>query len=217
MSLSFWIRDFIFLPLATARREVWWRNLSLVIAMFIFGLWHITPAEKGSVLFLLWGTYHGILLVLHRQWQEFRKRMDFAWSGAFATGISWLLTFCAVCIGYIFFRANSFAQALVMLRALVSLSSYTQITLDHSFCAMTLLAAIGYFAAIGASELLDRLGESARASEGNSSGTLRTLLGALADNRWVWITPVVVVLALYLSVIFHPGQAETGPIMYALF
>jgi len=40
MSLSFWIRDFLFLPLATMRREAWWRNLSLVIAMFVFGLWH---------------------------------------------------------------------------------------------------------------------------------------------------------------------------------
>jgi hypothetical protein len=38
-----------------------------------------------------------------------------------------------------------------------------------------------------------------------------------ADERWVWITPVVVVMALYLSVIFQPGQAETGPVMYALF
>ena len=58
MSLSFWIRDFLFLPLATMRREVWWRNLSLVIAMFVFGLWH-----KGSFLLMMWGTYHGILLV----------------------------------------------------------------------------------------------------------------------------------------------------------
>src|ERR1700723_4807810 len=57
MSLSFWIRDFLFLPLATMRREVWWRNLSLVIAMFGFGLWH-----KGTFLLMMWGTYHGILL-----------------------------------------------------------------------------------------------------------------------------------------------------------
>jgi alginate O-acetyltransferase complex protein AlgI len=89
MSLSFWIRDFLFLPLATARREVWWRNLSLVIAMFVFGVWHISAGHEGSVLLLFWGTYHGILLVLHRQWQEFRKRVGFEWTGALATGISW--------------------------------------------------------------------------------------------------------------------------------
>ncbi len=40
MSLSFWIRDYVFLPLATLRREIWWRNLALVISMVLFGIWH---------------------------------------------------------------------------------------------------------------------------------------------------------------------------------
>jgi hypothetical protein len=78
---------------------------------------------------------------------------------------------------------------------------------------MTLLAAAGYFAVIGGGELLDRLGEWAD----RTSGAARTLFGTLARERWVWITPAVLVLALYLSVIFQPGHAETGPVMYALF
>jgi alginate O-acetyltransferase complex protein AlgI len=209
MSLSFWIRDFIFLPLATARREVWWRNLSLVIAMFIFGLWH-----KGTILLMLWGTYHGILLVLHRQWQEFRKRIDFEWSGIFAAGLSWLLTFSAVCIGYIFFRAETLPQAFSMLKSIVSIHGYKQHSLDHSFYFMTMLAFAGYFAIIAAAALLDRLGESVRQW---TRSAFEMLLTALANERWVWITPVVLVLALYLSVIFQPGHAETGPVMYALF
>ncbi|HEX8810471.1 MAG TPA: MBOAT family O-acyltransferase, partial [Terracidiphilus sp.] len=71
MSLSFWIRDYVFLPLAMLRREVWWRNLALVVAMVLFGLWH-----KASVLFLLWGGYHGVLLVLHRQVQQVERRFE---------------------------------------------------------------------------------------------------------------------------------------------
>jgi alginate O-acetyltransferase complex protein AlgI len=218
MSLSFWIRDFLFLPLATMRREVWWRNLSLVIAMFVFGVWH-----KGSFLFMIWGTYHGILLVLHRQWQEFRKRMGFEWSGALAVGISWCLTFSAVCVGYIFFRAENFRQAFAMLKAMASLRTYRHLTLDHSFYVMTLVAAAGYFAVIGAGELLNRLGKTGPSETGPAGarttlGTvLRSLPGTLARERWVWIAPVVIVLVLYMSVIFHPGQAETGPVMYALF
>ena len=70
MSLSFWIRDYVFLPLATLRREIWWRNLALVISMVLFGVWH-----KASVLFVLWGCYHGILLVLHRQVQKLQQRI----------------------------------------------------------------------------------------------------------------------------------------------
>ncbi len=72
MSLSFWIRDYVFLPLAMVRREMWWRNLALVLSMVLFGLWH-----KASVLFLLWGCYHGVLLVLHRQFQQLRG----SWAG----------------------------------------------------------------------------------------------------------------------------------------
>jgi len=61
------------LSFSTARdheREAWWRNLSLVIAMFVFACGtREFPADAV-------GIWHGILLVLHRQWQEFRKRMD---------------------------------------------------------------------------------------------------------------------------------------------
>jgi hypothetical protein len=39
----------------------------------------------------------------------------------------------------------------------------------------------------------------------------------IAENRWVWLAPVVIVLAIYLSVVFQPGHAETGAVMYALF
>jgi alginate O-acetyltransferase complex protein AlgI len=212
MSLSFWIRDFLFLPLATMRAEIWWRNLSLVIAMFVFGVWH-----KGSVLLMMWGTYHGMLLVLHRQWQELRKRLDFEWAGVVATGISWLLTFSAVCIGYIFFRAETVSQAFAMLRAIVSPSSYNTLTLDSSFYLMVLVAAVGYFAVVAAGEVLDRVAAFSGHSVAGFSAAVRSAFATLAAERWVWITPVVLVLVLYLSVIFQPGQSETGPIMYALF
>jgi alginate O-acetyltransferase complex protein AlgI len=216
MSLSFWIRDFLFLPLATARREVWWRNLSLVIAMFVFGLWH-----GGTVLYMMWGIYHGILMVLHRQWQEFRKRLDFEWSGFIPTLISWAITFSAVCIGYIFFNAKNVKQAGSMLKAIAAPHTYRHLTLDRSFCLMTFLAFAGYFVVIGASTLLDRIAERAQeqtaAGAGGKAGWLTSIFGTLARERWVWITPVVLVAALYLSVMFQPGHAETGPVMYALF
>jgi alginate O-acetyltransferase complex protein AlgI len=217
MSLSFWIRDFLFLPLATMRRAVWWRNLSLVIAMFVFGVWHIRPDDPAASLLMMWGIYHGILLVLHRQWQEFRKRVGFEWTGVAATVISWGITFCAVSIGYIFFRAESMHQAFAMLKAITKLRSYAHLSFDPSFYVLTLLAAGGYFAAIGGTVLLDRLAEISRARQASKPSGLFSWLGILANERWVWITPVVVAFAIYLSVIFQPGHAETGPLMYALF
>ena len=112
MSLSFWIRDYLFLPLATVRREIWWRNLALVIAMVVFGLWH-----KASVLFLLWGCYHGVLLVLHRQVQQAQRRFDWDPPAKFWTPISWIATMALISLGWIFFRANSLPQARQMYRS----------------------------------------------------------------------------------------------------
>ncbi|MGA8300756.1 MAG: MBOAT family O-acyltransferase [Terriglobales bacterium] len=209
MSLSFWIRDFLFLPLATARREAWWRNLSLVISMFVFGLWH-----GATLLYMMWGIYHGLLMVFHRQWQEFRKRVGFEWAGLIPSLISWAITFTAVCVGYIFFNAKNVAQAGHMLKAIVTFRNYGHVTLDRSFCVMTLVASVGYFAVIGGGTLLDRLAESAKENRG---GWLRSIGGLIATERWVWITPIVVIAALYLTVMFQPGHAETGPVMYALF
>jgi alginate O-acetyltransferase complex protein AlgI len=206
MSLSFWIRDYVFLPLATLRREVWWRNLSLVIAMFVFGIWH-----KGSLLFMIWGTYHGLLLVTHRQWQEFRKRLGFAWEGVIATGISWLLTFSAVCVGYIFFRSDNMTQAISMLRVIFNPASYRHFYLPQGFYLMTSLAMGGYFAVVAVSSFLDRVQSRAVAAGQHD------FLSLLACNRWVWVAPLIIVLGLYLNVIFQPGHAATGPVMYALF
>ena len=186
-----------------------------MIAMFVFGLWH-----GGTILFMIWGIYHGLLLVAHRQWQEFRKRVGFEWSGFVPTMISWWITFSAVCIGYIFFNSHTLHQAFGMLKAIASPRRYRHITLDHSFCIMTLVAAIGYFAVIAGSMLLDRIAESApewTVSGGGVSALMRNGLQALATERWVWIAPIVIVLAIYFSVMFQPGHPDTGPVMYALF
>src|SRR5215469_7687436 len=87
ISLSFWIRDYVFLPLATLRREIWWRNLALVISMVLFGLWH-----KASVLFLLWGMYHGLLLVGHRHIQQMQRKLNWNPSTTWWNAVSWLVT-----------------------------------------------------------------------------------------------------------------------------
>ena len=96
-------------------------------------------------------------------------------------------------------------------------ATYRHLTLDHSFYVMVFAAAAGYFAVIGGSMLLDRVSEAAHDQAAPRRSLLARVVVTLADERWVWIVPVVVVSALYLSVIFQPGHAETGPVMYALF
>jgi alginate O-acetyltransferase complex protein AlgI len=220
MSLSFWIRDYVFFPLATMRAEVWWRNLSLVIAMFVFGLWH-----KGSVLFMVWGTYHGFLLVAHRQWQQLQSRSGVRLPSNLLTPISWLATFSGISLGWIFFRAENVHQAAGMLRAAFSPRGFLRIGLPRSFCALVVLLAAGYFAVIAMVELLDRWGR-ACAEQGVDgreapvqSGDMRARSGLVlaAQDRWVWIAPLVAILGLYLYVLLKPEVAGASPMLYRLF
>src|SRR3984957_13993612 len=110
MSLSFWIRDYVFFPLATLRREVWWRNLALALSMVIFGLWH-----KATLLFLIWGCYHGILLVLNRWLQQLQRRLAWEAPPKLWTPLSWITTAALISLGWIFFHASSTSQAGQML------------------------------------------------------------------------------------------------------
>lgn len=149
MSLSFWIRDYLFLPLVMLNRSKLWRNGAFVISMLIFGLWH-----KGTVLLALWGTYHGFLLVLHRQWQELKRWLGWDFSGHVPNLISWFVTIASICLGWILFRSNGLAQALAMLRSVTEISSYSTITLPHSLYLLVLVLALGYLGTVGIWKLI---------------------------------------------------------------
>jgi alginate O-acetyltransferase complex protein AlgI len=206
MSLSFWIRDYVFLPMATARREMWWRNLSLLISMVLFGFWH-----KASLLFVMWGAYHGLLLVFHRQVQQFNRRFD--WQPP--TFLSWLATVTFINVGWIFFRANSLAQARDLFRALVSVGSYGHHFLPAMFYGTVAGLAAGYGAVLLATSYLDRRGE--RLSSSGSS--LRTdVVDLILHDRWVWLTPLYSVLTLVVFwALTHARASGSSPFMYRLF
>jgi alginate O-acetyltransferase complex protein AlgI len=184
MSLSFWIRDYVFLPLATARREIWWRNLSLVISMMIFGLWH-----KAKWVFIIWGAYHGVLLVVHRFWRQTQQRFGFEWSGRLATLVSWLITFLVICLGWVFFRASNLSQAVAMVRAVLSPTNYHTLTLTPHIYLLVTATVAGYFLLV----------------------TLRRLYGATDELEFSWI-PIELRLACYAAmiylVVFHAAQPQ---------
>lgn len=144
MSLSFWIRDYLFLPLVMLNRSKLWRNATLVIAMLTFGIWH-----EGTALLALWGLYHGILLVLHRQWQELKRRTGWVFSGRLPSLLSWLVTISVMCLGWIFFRSANVKQAVTMLHSVVKISSYSTITLSHSLFVLVAILVFGYLGTVG--------------------------------------------------------------------
>lgn len=207
MSLSFWIRDYVFLPLAVARREMWWRSASLVISMVLFGLWH-----KASVLFVLWGCYHGGLLVLHRQVQQMQRKLDWTPAAVLWPAISWAATIALVSLGWIFFRASSVVQARQMFSAVLSPASYSSHLVSRSLYALVAALVAGYAIALLAIDALDRY-SAADVSNRPRSG----IIALLARNRWVWLPPLYVMALLLALIVTHTRGADAAQFMYRNF
>ncbi|MFC5862898.1 MBOAT family O-acyltransferase [Acidicapsa dinghuensis] len=114
ISLSIWLRDYLYIPLGGSRGSVWRTAANLMITMLLGGLWH-----GAAWTFVIWGALHGVYLVIHRTWRaiswqplvEFRETTAWRW-------IARLLLFNAVCMGWVFFRAPSFTIAFTMLHGL---------------------------------------------------------------------------------------------------
>jgi len=211
MSLSFWIRDYVFLPLATARREMWWRNLSLVISMVAFGVWH-----KATILFVLWGCYHGVLLVLHRQIQQVERKLNWEPATPLWTAISWLVTITLVSFGWILFRANSLTQAGQMFGALVSPTTYAKHFIAWPLYVLVLVLALLYSAALLVISGLDRYAERIA---GTSDATPRAeTMAVILHERWVWLTPMYgFALLIVIWLVTRAQTAGASPFVYRSF
>lgn len=121
ITLSSWLRDYAYIPLGGSRGTERQTYRNLFITMALGGLWH-----GASWTFVIWGMYHGVLLILHRMFsrldwpiiRQARHRLGFA-----STPLSILLTFVAVCFGYTLFRAGSVTQAVQIMLAMIGLGN----------------------------------------------------------------------------------------------
>lgn len=119
ISLSTWLRDYVFIPIGGSRCSKLTLSRNLLITMTLGGLWH-----GASMHFLLWGAYHGALLVLYRQLKSIEHSFGFAvkfMASSFGSAVSILLTFHAVCIGWVLFRADTISSAMSILRKMLFL------------------------------------------------------------------------------------------------
>jgi D-alanyl-lipoteichoic acid acyltransferase DltB (MBOAT superfamily) len=103
ISLSQWLRDYLYIPLGGSRDGGLKTYRNLMITMVLGGLWH-----GAAWNFVLWGAYHGLLLIIHRAaTTEFHLWTSKSRLSSLASRV---LMFHAVCYGWLLFRANSFEQ-----------------------------------------------------------------------------------------------------------
>jgi alginate O-acetyltransferase complex protein AlgI len=120
ISLSTWLRDYLYIPLGGNRRGRFRTYLNLLITMLLGGLWH-----GANLTFVVWGALHGCLLAATRAFQELRPaRRDRSGPSPLVRVALVVLTFHAVTFCWLFFRAKSLDHALVILERLGTLTSY---------------------------------------------------------------------------------------------
>jgi alginate O-acetyltransferase complex protein AlgI len=125
ISLSTWLRDYLFIPLGGSKgKSKWfaWRNL--MITMVLGGLWH-----GASMHFVVWGAYQGIMLIAHKIFKEATDRIPAlvsAKKSLLGRAAAVVLTFHIVCIGWVFFRADSMSAALSIIQKLLFLDGPLQ-------------------------------------------------------------------------------------------
>jgi alginate O-acetyltransferase complex protein AlgI len=112
ITLSRFLRDYLYIPLGGNRLGEQRRYLNLMITMLLGGLWH-----GAGWNFLIWGGLHGLSLCINHLWQAWRGAGAKFGSGP-ATIVSWAITFFVVVIAWVFFRARTAAGAWQMLGAL---------------------------------------------------------------------------------------------------
>lgn len=119
ISLSSWLRDYLFIPLGGSRCSRWNVNRNLLLTMALGGLWH-----GASWNFVAWGIYHGLLLVAHREFGFLKKQVDWlrtSIDSPAGKAFSTLFTFLLVCVGWVFFRVQNIQVAFNIVKKMVTL------------------------------------------------------------------------------------------------
>lgn len=120
ITLSRWLRDYLYIPLGGNRRSKVRGYVNLALTMILGGLWH-----GAAWTFVVWGTLHGVGLAIER-WRADKRGAALA--GVERTGWAlWkgrLITFHVVCLGWVFFRAPTFSSAFDVLARLTHVGTF---------------------------------------------------------------------------------------------
>lgn len=109
ITLSNFLRDYLYIPLGGNRHGQIRRYANLLITMLLGGLWH-----GAGWTFVIWGGLHGLFLVINHWWRKL--------SISIPQMIAWIITFIAVVISWVFFRANSLNDATKIVKAMMQLT-----------------------------------------------------------------------------------------------
>jgi alginate O-acetyltransferase complex protein AlgI len=199
MSLSTWLRDYLYIPLGGNKGNRFFTYRNLMLTMILGGIWH-----GAAVHFAIWGFYQGLLLVAHKEFKHWTDKVTWFYqmkqSQIFHL-FSIVLTFHAVCLGWVFFRAENLSSAMLIIKRLLFLSQLatTQMHIAIRPFALTILNAKEsvVFLLLPIMLALLVLGQLLSSSKLNEMSLLKKK----------WIAAAALAVSICLLVIFSPDYA----------
>ena len=141
MTLSTFLRDYLYVPLGGNRYGTVRRYVNLMITMLLGGLWH-----GANWTFVAWGGLHGLFLVVNHFWRALTEKLGVRDAGPawLRHGMAWFITFLSALIAWVFFRAENFGDAATMLRGMAGMRGVTVgLAFENSHAVHQLAASLG--------------------------------------------------------------------------
>jgi len=126
ISLSTFLKEYLYIPLGGGRNGAFKRYRNLLITMLLGGLWH-----GAAWNFVFWGLTHGLLLTINHLWRNFHKKMGSTLQ--INNSLCWLITFIVIVCTWVIFRANNLEQIEQIYRGLIGLNGLGNIQTDWIF------------------------------------------------------------------------------------
>ncbi len=115
MTLSRFLRDYLYIPLGGSRKGISHKYLNIVITMLLGGLWH-----GAGWTFVIWGALHGVYISINHVFRSFTRNMSIPLIISRPLGI--FVTFTMVLIGWVIFRSESISSAMIILHGMSGLN-----------------------------------------------------------------------------------------------
>ncbi len=140
ITLSNFLRDYLYIPLGGSRKGKLRRHANLLITMLLGGFWH-----GAGWTFVIWGGLHGTYLIINHQWRSFCKGIGL-WqekTPAWFSILGWAITFLAVVASWVLFRANNLETGLQVLGSMFGSQGFSLPRGFSRFGFLTALAPLG--------------------------------------------------------------------------
>ena len=167
ISLSTFLRDYLYIPLGGSRAGPWRYVMATMLTMGLCGLWH-----GAGWTFVVWGLWHGVGLVACRGWQQLGRPMPAL--------LGWALTMLFVAVGWVVFRATTFGSAAsIVIRWRASMDSAARCSKPRLMVVAALAAAL----IPSAYEIKDRLTAPHPALAAGAAAARRLLRARSGEGR----------------------------------